>query len=172
MKNMVFTSSAVDVVNYLVQRENQFVVGLKLPENILRKENKGSGFQYECVLENFSTKTPISYRINVFFNENKVRLLLPTRTYTTTMKYASKYAGTCSFTFTFQEKLLEFMLVFDDYTNDIASASEIVDEQIESFIQEEVSSIFRGTKPDDKKEWRLSYKGKTPPCTFKEIHAF
>lgn len=167
MKNMVFANSTLDVANYLAQRENEFLVGLKLPDTLSR-QGKSGGNVYECTLTDFCSKEGISYRINLFLHENKVRILVPERTYIVTLEYAQKYTGSSQFSFTLEQQLLECMLVFDDFTNDITFASEIIDAQIENLIQEDVSSLFKGIRLDDRNEWRLTYKGKFPPCSIKE----
>lgn len=167
MKNMVFNNTSLDVANYLAQRSNQFQVSLTLPELF---ERRGNGSRYASKLTEFKTKEPIPYRINLFVKENKVQLLIPRHTYVAKMDYASKYSGNCAFTFTFDEKLLEFSFHFDDYTEDITASSDVIDTKIKALLQEEVAAIFEGEIYTDRDAWLLIYEESFPNCTFKQIH--
>lgn len=143
MKNGVYEGNVLGVAHYLADRNNQFIVDVKMTSVFKRIEHKRESNIYYSKLKKVTIK-PITYRINVFPFENTVRIVLPERSYGFHLEYASDGGVQTSF-FKFQFEQREFYIErvpFDHFTTNITAIDETIDSAIEAQITDDIYSVF------------------------------
>lgn len=159
MKNATFTKTVEGVSDFLKGVKKTYGVSSAYPRDIIRQDPFGKT-AYHSTLTHFASKGDIAYRINLIPDEKEtqVTLIVEQRTYVAHMKYKTPTNGvTAALGFVFQrpQRKLTFAWDLSAFKNSPLEAESLIDEKIQSVVNEDFKEIFTGQILDANSKWKL-----------------
>lgn len=163
MKNATFTKTVEGVSDFLKGVKKTYGVSSGYPRDIIRHDAFDKT-HYHSTMTRVQTKGNISYRINLIPDEKETQVVLvvDARTYSTGLKYKEPTNGVTrplEFLFTRPQRKLTFTWDLSKFKNSPMEAEALIDEKIQSVVNEDFKEIFSGYVLDSDAKWKLTVEG-------------